>query len=888
MSMPDSVSDLILDSSNKFHRQMAGMLDDMMGLEYNRAQGILKSISHHVVTPTTRAKRAIQVGGDLLRAVFGVATQPEIDALVDEMSVIDVYLAKELHIARETTHLLTNMSDFNYNSILAYALYQNDTDLLLEEIGNKVTYLDVNVSSLLIDLQSKSKRNFYNNYLLSAAQAQLQSLHEFNRDLTTLEEALNTLSTGHLPTSLVPASSLQEALTTLAETLQTLDPKLGIVQLPIEHYYNSQIHSHWLEESFLFIAIPTPISKSDSVYTVYRATGFSVPIDAIDIHSKGTTAISNLPTYLAVSKTETKYIELDAFQYEACKQGVVTECTLPLPTLVPQHPTCLLALFLDVAEAVHRTCTYQIDLLAPIPHVAYPLTQESYLLSTSTSPSTLSCPHTPDSKLYNVAWSVVTVPCRCSVSNAHIQMTNTNLSCVAPLDTPVIMHCAVNLPVWRHFGNPPLNVSGITTWTKPLHHPLPDLNRARLRHMQRDLSLVNTARDLGEAANQIAGNSPSALSLSNRLDYLDNHTSHPIFETVCIVLSCLCLLLAGYAHWRVSVLAGITVPIRQSAASTSHDMAIYDTWREGIRAENKEWWDERIKEARDKIREKVEDSHPNMTIGVMEIVALVAAVLFVLALIWRCYKGCRLCHPSTTATPHRNPYFGLKINSGWKCVLLKAMPIHHDKNRVKVAGFAPDYREVRLTRPCGTMLHVDWVDPLLLILDDVRKEVWLPANIPVPLYYRPFVWHALKHPQAIIRLAFVCEGRHVEVPRQHPDSTLQRHVPTTATPSTCPHLEADGTVIQPKDTQPSTTSPWPAGAFLSTLKSDPKPPGPSSKKEAEKVTTPSRVDSAPAQEGACRHPKDKLESKTTTVRSEERSDSKPGDGEKESKLSTKV
>ena len=100
------------------------------------------------------------------------------------MSEINIFLTREIHLGKETFDILANMSDYNYRS--------------MENLRNQFISLGANMSSMLLDLQSKSGEKFYNSYVLTAVNSELFSIEQYRQSLVDLLKALNLLNTSRL------------------------------------------------------------------------------------------------------------------------------------------------------------------------------------------------------------------------------------------------------------------------------------------------------------------------------------------------------------------------------------------------------------------------------------------------------------------------------------------------------------------------------------------------------------------------------------------------------------------------------------------------------------------------------------------------------------------
>ena len=77
--------------------------------------------------------------------------------------------------------------------------------------------------------------------------------------------------------------------------------------------------------------------------------------------------------------------------------------------------TCMLVLFLDEAEGVHRTCSFSVNLLTNIPTATHALTLNQYLLSASVISIILECSQTEVREQV----SVPSISCHCPLPGRH-------------------------------------------------------------------------------------------------------------------------------------------------------------------------------------------------------------------------------------------------------------------------------------------------------------------------------------------------------------------------------------------------------------------------------------------------------------------------------------
>ena len=120
-------------------------MDDLVSELYRKSQHTLDLILGLQGKEIQRSKRnaILQPIGDFLREIVGVSTQPEVDNLITEMSNVERFLVGKAHTMQQATSFLLNITELSYNSLSVYMTNQNETDLALEQMGNKINFLNI-------------------------------------------------------------------------------------------------------------------------------------------------------------------------------------------------------------------------------------------------------------------------------------------------------------------------------------------------------------------------------------------------------------------------------------------------------------------------------------------------------------------------------------------------------------------------------------------------------------------------------------------------------------------------------------------------------------------------------------------------------------------------
>ena len=335
------------------------------------------------------------------------------------------------------------------------------------------------------------------------------------------------------------------------------------------------------------------------------------------------------------------------------------------------------------------------------------------------------------------------------------------------------------------------------------------LEQRRLSHMQRYASLANEAGTLHGIANQIGRDSET--DMSRLLASLDHHTNSPIFETINMATALLALIISVATNIRLTtILVASSMANRLPVANSE-----YEDWRAQLKTHDESWWKESFKRRHLQIKDKVEVQTNSIRFITMDIIIAIAAITVTLYILYKVWKCCGRCTPCTTGSEHRNPYIGVKLTYGWSTVVLKCLPLNHDKNSVTLNGYAPRYSEVRLSRPLGRQLYVNWEDTLKLTINCDTARYTLPYYIDVPVRHLLTVAMALRSGEPNLTVVLVFDDRHMEVPAGDRVSRAQRDIPPTSIvtpprPSPTPSYTVHG--LPSSSTTPADREMQPAGS----------------------------------------------------------------------------
>jgi len=275
-----------------------------------------------------------------------------------------------------------------------------------------------------------------------------------------------------LPFYLLPSSPLLHWNKTIAQIDLTLQQRYSDVHLTYhnpDHYYAKPNFLYFRNGSDLCVTVKFPLSPTflDFLHA-YTVTTFPVPF-----HNDSSlfTILFTSVHHLLISDSAPYFAELnqqppvfDKFSFDTVRSRV--------------RPTCLFALFEDVAQQIKSLYNFQVISSTTLVPDLYVLNYPEILIRNAPNLS-VSCPYsllTPNSCFYCF---YTIIPCGCSVSTPLTflppRMTHCNSTSDSPFTT--LPQYPVNLALVHHFfENDTLGTfSGDTLLTQPLSVQLPPM-----------------------------------------------------------------------------------------------------------------------------------------------------------------------------------------------------------------------------------------------------------------------------------------------------------------------------------------------------------------------------------------------------------------------------
>ena len=304
----------------------------------------------------------------------------------------------------------------------------------------------------------------YTNSIISFVNYRRESLFYLEKisiSLHRLVFGLETLATGQLSTSLIPARLLHKFLHKILREVRHKHPQFVPLYTDLHHYYESTMNSYSNDKDHIFVQIPIFfVARSQNPMNLFRIHTVPVPLDIDtyeDKESKYTTL--DLPyRYLATNGDE--YMDISDAALAACHTYHMDHLceNLHLTTDV-QELNCAIAIYMDSVETtslqpahirniIKTKCkfTYH-ELLYPTPTTLQ--TQDEILLANfPTDNWQLICDETTDrpSSLKGALYTIINLHdlCTCGVLTAQGRFLYESMrSCDNP-DNKVQLHFTYN------------------------------------------------------------------------------------------------------------------------------------------------------------------------------------------------------------------------------------------------------------------------------------------------------------------------------------------------------------------------------------------------------------------------------------------------------------
>jgi hypothetical protein len=293
-----------------------------------------------------RRRGLINVGGEVLKFLFGVATTQQMQELHTTVEQIKKRDGEVIHaIQKQLTYLrfMDAAISENANGLATVAR------VLKNVITKALTY-----QKAVEDAVQNLKTLIYFQANVSRAMRELEfTVGQLQQSVVQLQEGLEISAAGRLSSVLIPPHNLSKILQEV--TLRLPQDASLIAGFNVENmyvYYEVASVQAYATATAIRLIVRIPLRGADRVMALFKSVPLPTYSDVLGRHIQ----IEPEASYLAVTENRQYYSLLTMADLQQCKKGSVTICEATFPFIHQNQATCTSALYFGQAEFAHRLC----------------------------------------------------------------------------------------------------------------------------------------------------------------------------------------------------------------------------------------------------------------------------------------------------------------------------------------------------------------------------------------------------------------------------------------------------------------------------------------------------------------------------------------------------
>jgi len=373
-----------------------------------------------------RQKRALfDFGSDILRAVFGVAKDSDIQQIRSVLSTLHQRQLRLMHVSSQSLTILNltqNAVKENRNSL-------NDVISTLSKVEVRLRNVTEEVNARLLET---------NNFMVSYFHLDL--LIQEVRDLMSratlmfehLDNQLTALSLGHLSPNLIPPYQLKELLLEIKNELPPLNTLPFDIEKGILEYYKYLPLSGIIENNKMVMVVKIPLNEQYEYYQMYSI--INIPLTFANTTKSQLTSNMAVAKYdipyagIAINSKQTKYALLESGEISSCIGAPFCQLMKPLYPIELSN-TCIVHIFMNKQDLVAQNCRELVKPDTQLPYAEY-ITNGVWVVVTP-KPLRLSITCKRENNLesswstINPPFDIITIPQGCTAINDLITLSAT-------------------------------------------------------------------------------------------------------------------------------------------------------------------------------------------------------------------------------------------------------------------------------------------------------------------------------------------------------------------------------------------------------------------------------------------------------------------------------
>ncbi|XP_039279776.1 uncharacterized protein LOC120350448 [Nilaparvata lugens] len=360
---------------------------DLLSSEIASFELMLPKDSTELIDRRRKKRGLINVGGDLLKVLFGTLSDDDLVRINHKISQLGDQSQTITHLVEDQVTVVKTIDQ----EVCNHGIILNETLDLLDVILQQGSQMNRTIRSELEIIEQALGQTHSVNSLMRELEI---TLLQVQKELLELRQSLEDTTAGKLSSLLLPPQNLSVILQQVVNKLPTglsLLTTTDIDQI-YEYYHIITVHAASTSNTIrLFLEIP--LKSPNRYFTLYSVK----PLPFLDTESNQFFVIKVKEDFLAVSHDGQRHVPMTHSDVGKCSGELYTLCPPNLPVLLNSN-SCVFQLFVGNEQMVQKFC-------------------EKYLVSEHFEPVLYRIPETND-WLYSVSKPIRIVR-ECSLNEPH-------------------------------------------------------------------------------------------------------------------------------------------------------------------------------------------------------------------------------------------------------------------------------------------------------------------------------------------------------------------------------------------------------------------------------------------------------------------------------------
>ena len=375
----------------------------------------------------TRHKRALLlIGGKILKALFGVVTEDEVQKLKRVLQILDHTIHDDKHYRIERDMIIARLAHSHHSLIKLVKTHISEAQAILVNHEDNIEIMN----KFDIALKNGLEKNLESrNCLWKILQTQMHY-----KALLDLIYGLEKLKSGYLSREIIPVNKLLLAMNTWNMILFR-NFTLNLAQNSPQYYYNNKlVKTHTVNKDILTYIVKIPARDAMNRLDIFKVFRFGVPALTHNNSVRGYTMIDNVVEFLIINSTH--------YSTEYTRDSD----RLPSAYQVINSTSCYLAIFLDMDHKIitaHCIFNYYAGEILEFRHIL--VSDSLHIVISEVSEGNLICGNN-NTHIDMTPMSIVELPCTCMLTTESFVLDSGGDKCDRTAN--YTMNTGINIPLF--------------------------------------------------------------------------------------------------------------------------------------------------------------------------------------------------------------------------------------------------------------------------------------------------------------------------------------------------------------------------------------------------------------------------------------------------------